>query len=152
MLLLEARPPTKRSALRWTAVPRLHFLEPHVVLQGSQGALNPCGPGYVPDGHHREALVPHMLMQSLPMRKAPGGAASTHKKKVKMPLHMAEGSVRVLVNNSTVGTKGQLPLLALNVQRLPHQAPMSVEACQQKLLVHTTLEFGRHYSHQAGCS
>ena len=86
------------------------------------------------------------------MRKAPGVAASTHEKKVKMPPHMAEGSVRVLVNNSTVGTEDQLPLLALNVQRLPHQAPMSVEAHQQKLLVYTALELGRHYSHQAGCS
>ena len=78
-----------------------------------------------------------MLVQSLPVRKAPGVAASAHEKKVKMPLHMAEGSVRVLVNNSTVGTEGQLPLLALNVQRLPRQAPMSVEARQQKFLVRT---------------
>ena len=116
MLLPEAQPLTKRSTLRWTAVPRLHFLEPHIVLQGSQGALPPCGPGFVPDGHRGEVLVPHMLMQSLPMRKAPGVAASEHEKKVKMPPHMAEGSVRVLVNNSTVGTEGKLPSLALNVQ------------------------------------
>ena len=115
MLLLEARPLTKRSALRWTAVSRLHFLEPHVVLWGSQGALPPCGPGFVPDGHRREALVPHMLMQSLPMRKALGVAASTHEKEVEMPTHMADGSVRVLINNSIVGTEGKLPSLALNV-------------------------------------
>ena len=101
-------------------------------MRGSQGALPPCGSGFVPDGHRREALVPHMLMlmQSLPVRKAPGVAASAHKKKVEMSPHMAEGSVRVLVNNSTVGTEGKLPSLALNVQRLSHQAPMSVEACQ----------------------
>ena len=49
------------------------------------------------------------------MRKAPGVAASTHEKEVKMPTHMAEGSVRVLINNSTVGTEGKLPSLALNV-------------------------------------
>ena len=86
------------------------------------------------------------------MRKAPGVAASTHEKKVKMPPHMAEGSVRVLIHNSAVGTEGQLPSLALNVQRLPHQAPMSVEARQQKLLVRTALELRRHYSCQAGHS
>ena len=93
-----------------------------------------------------------MLMQSLPVRKAPGVAASTHEKEVKMPLHMAEGSVGVLVNNSTVGTEGQLPLLALNVQQLPRQAPMLVEARQQELPVCTDLELRRHYSHQAGHS
>ena len=57
-----------------------------------------------------------MLMQSLPVREAPGVAASTHKKEVEMPPHMAEGSAGVLINNSTVGTEGQLPSLALNFQ------------------------------------
>ena len=97
-------------------------------------------------------MVPHMLMQSLPVREAPGMAASTHKKKVEMPPHMAECSVRVLVNNPTVGTEGQLPSPALNVQQLPRQAPMSVEARQQELPVCTDLEIRRHYSCQAGCS
>ena len=69
-----------------------------------------------------------------------------------MPLHMAEGSVGVLVNNPTVGTEGQLPSLALNVQRLPRKAPMSVEARQQELPIHTALELRRYYSHQAGHS
>ena len=86
------------------------------------------------------------------MREAPGVASSAHEKEVEMPLHMAEGSVGVLINNSTVGTEGQLPSLALNVQRLPRQAPMSVEARQQELPVHTDLELRRHYSHQTGCS
>ena len=57
-----------------------------------------------------------MLMQSLPTREAPGVAASTHEKEVEMPPHIAEGSVKVLINNSTVGTEGRLSLLALNVQ------------------------------------
>ena len=57
-----------------------------------------------------------MLMQSLPVREAPGVAGSAHEKEVKMPPHMAEGSVGVLVNNSAVWTEGQLPSLALNVQ------------------------------------
>ena len=68
-----------------------------------------------------------------------------------MPPHMAEGSVRVLINNSAVGAEGHLPSPSLNVQRLPHQAPMSVEVHQQELPVHTNLEIRRHYSHQAGC-
>ena len=50
------------------------------------------------------------------MRKAPGVVASAHEKEVEMPPHMAEGSVRVLINNSAVGTEGQLPFLALNAQ------------------------------------
>ena len=115
MLLSEARPPSKRSTLRWTAVSRFLSLEPHVVLWDSQGALPPCGPGFVPDGHRGEALIPHMLIQSLPVRKALGVATSTYKKEVEVLLHMAEGSVSVLINNSAVGTEGQLPSLALNV-------------------------------------
>ena len=49
------------------------------------------------------------------MRKALGVATSTHKKEVEVLPHMAEGSVGILVNNPTVGTEGQLPLLALDV-------------------------------------
>ena len=116
MLSSEAWPPTKRSSPWWTVVPRLHFLEPHVVLSGSQGALPPCRPGFVPDGHHGAAMASHMLMQSLPMREALGMATSTHEKEVKMPPHMAEGSVRVLINNSAVGTEVHLPSPALSVQ------------------------------------
>ena len=115
MLLSEARPPTKRSTLGWTAVLRPHFLEPHVASQGSQGALPPQGPGFVQDGYSGEALVPHMLIQSLFVRKALGVATSAHEKEVKMPPHMAEGSVSILVNDPAIGTEGQLPSLALNV-------------------------------------
>ena len=39
------------------------------------------------------------------MREALGVATSTHEKEVEMPPHMAEGSVRILINNSTVGQK-----------------------------------------------
>ena len=56
-----------------------------------------------------------MLMQSLPVGKALGVAASTHEKEVEVLPHMAEGSVSILINNPTVGTEGQLPSLALNV-------------------------------------
>ena len=85
------------------------------------------------------------------MREALGVATSTHEKEVEVPPHMAEGSVGVFINNSTVGAEGHLPLPSLSVQRLPHQAPMSVEVCQQELPVCTNLEIRRHYSHQPQC-
>ena len=62
MLLSEAQPPIKRSTLRWTAVHRPHFMEPHMASRGSQEALPPGEPGFVQDDHSREALVPHMFM------------------------------------------------------------------------------------------
>ena len=61
-------------------------------------------------------MVPHMLMQSLPVREALCMATSKHEKEVEVPPHMAEGSVGVLINNSAVGTEGHLPSLSLNVQ------------------------------------
>ena len=44
--------------------------------------------------------------------------------------HMAEGCVGVLVDDSTIWTKGKLPALPLNVERLPHQAPVLMEVGQ----------------------
>ena len=44
-------------------------------------------------------------MHSLPMREALGVATSTNKKEVEVPPHMAEGSLGVLTDNSTVGQK-----------------------------------------------
>ena len=41
--------------------------------------------------------------------------------------HMAEGRVGVLVDDSAIRTKGELPTLSLDVERLPHEASMSVE-------------------------
>ena len=49
------------------------------------------------------------------MRKALGVATSAHKKEVEMLLHMAEGSVGILIDDPTIGTEGQLPLLVLDV-------------------------------------
>ena len=60
ILLSEAQPPIKRSTLRWTAVRRLHSMDPHVALWGSQGALSPGGLGFVQDGYSGEAMVAHM--------------------------------------------------------------------------------------------
>ena len=41
--------------------------------------------------------------------------------------HMAEGCVRVLIDDSTIRTKGKLPTLPLDVKRLPHEAPVLME-------------------------
>ena len=59
--------------------------------------------------------------------------------------HMAKSSVRVLIDNSTVWTKGQLPVPSTNGKQLPHEAPVPVEVRQQELLVcaHTALQ--RYY-------
>ena len=41
--------------------------------------------------------------------------------------HMAEGCVGVLVDDSVVRTEGKLPAPSLEVERLPHEASVSVE-------------------------
>ena len=48
------------------------------------------------------------------MKEALGVATSTNKKEVKVLLHMVEGSLRVLIDNSTVWTKGQLLAFSTN--------------------------------------
>ena len=63
--------------------------------------------------------------------------------------HVAESHVRVLVNNSTVGTEGKLPVPPSEVKRLPHEAVMSVEVPQQELLVHTHAELQGYNGCQA---
>ena len=78
-------------------------------VRDSQRVLPPGGFGLVSDGHHRGTLSPHVLMQSWPIEEALGVATSTNKKKVEVFPHVAQSSVRVLIDNSAVWTKGQLP-------------------------------------------
>ena len=113
-----------------------------------QGVLLPGGSGLFPNGQHGMTQSPHMLIQSLPMRKALGVATSTNTKQVEVLPHMAEGSVRVLIDNSTVLTEGQLPAPSTNANRLPHQALMPVEVCQMELLVCAHMDLWRHHSCQ----
>ena len=89
-------------------------------------------------------------MQSLPMREALGVATPTNKKEVEVLPHVAEGGLRVLIDNSTVWTEGQLPALSTNANRLPHQALMLVEVCQEELPVYAHAELWGYYSCQAG--
>ena len=68
-----------------------------------------------------------MSVESRSIEKAPGKATSTDKLEVEMLPHMAEGCVGFLVDDSTIRTKGKLPVLPLNVERLPHEAPVLME-------------------------
>ena len=82
--------------------------------------------GVVSDGGYR-GTCPHVSVESWSIEKASGKATSTDKLEVKMLPHMAEGCVGVLVDDSTIWTKGKLPALPLNVERLPHEAFMLME-------------------------
>ena len=86
------------------------------------------------------------------MREALGVATSTNKKEVEVFPHMAQGSLRVLIDNSTVWTEGQLPAPSTNANRLPHQALMPVEVHQEELPVCAHAELRRHRGCQAGWS
>ena len=66
--------------------------------------------------------------------------------------HMTESHVRVLVNNSTVGTESELSAPPSEAKRLPHEALVMVEVRQKELLVCTHTELGRHNSCQAWCA
>ena len=63
--------------------------------------------------------------------------------------HMAGGSLRVLIDNSTVWTEGQLPVPSNNANQLPHQALMPVEVCQEELFGHVHTDLRRHHGCQA---
>ena len=82
--------------------------------------------GVVSDGGY-QGTRSHVPVQSWSIEEASGKATSTDKLEVEMLPHMAEGHVRVLVDDSAVQTKGKLPALPLNVERLPHEASVSVE-------------------------
>ena len=41
--------------------------------------------------------------------------------------HMAEGHVRVLIDDPAVRTEGELPAPSIEAERLPHEASMTVE-------------------------
>ena len=82
--------------------------------------------GAVSDGSYR-GTCPHVSVESWSIEKASGKATSTDKLEVEMLPHMAEGHVGVLIDDSTIQTKGKLPVLPLDVERLPHEAFMSME-------------------------
>ena len=83
------------------------------------------------------------------MREALGVATSTNKKDFEVLPHVAEGSLGVLIDNSTVWTEGQLPAPSTNANQLPYQALMLVEVCQEELPVWAHADLPRHHGCQA---
>ena len=82
--------------------------------------------GAVSDGSYR-GTCPHVSVESWSIQEASGKATSTDKLEVEMLPHMAEGRLGVLINDSAIRTKGKLPALPLDVERLPHEAYVSME-------------------------
>ena len=82
--------------------------------------------GAVSDGGYR-GTCPHVPVESRSIEEASGKATSTDKLEVEMLPHMAEGRVGVLVDDSTIRTKGKLPALPRNVSgsyivRIPYRS------------------------------
>ena len=119
------------------------------LVRDLQGVLPPRGFGAVLDDCHGGTLSPHVLVQSRSIEETLRVATSTDELEVKVHPHMAESCVRVLINNSTVGTEDKLPALPSEVKRLPHEAPMPMEVRQQKLLVCAHTELRGHNGCQA---
>ena len=90
----------------------------------SIGGVLPCGA--VSDCGYRNT-VPHVFVDSRSIEEASGETTSTDKLEVEMLPHMAEGCVGVLIDDSAVWTEGELPVLSLEVERLSHEASVSVE-------------------------
>ena len=82
--------------------------------------------GAVSDGSYR-GTCSHVFVESQSIEEALGETTSTDKLEVEMLPHMAEGRVGVLVDDSAIQTKGKLPTLSLDGERLPHKASVSVE-------------------------
>ena len=117
-----------------------------------QGVLPSRRLGAVSDGCHRGTLSLHVLVQGQSIEETPRVKTSTDKLEVKVLPHVAESCVRVLVNNSTVGTESELPAPPFKVKRLSHEALVMVEVTQQELLVRAYTELRRHNGYQARCA
>ena len=94
------------------------------LIKESIGGVLPFGA--VSDGGYR-GTHSHVPVQSWSIEAASGKATSTEKLEVEMLPHVAEGHVGVLIDDSTIRTKGKLPALPLDVERLPHEASVSME-------------------------
>ena len=90
-----------------------------------------------------------MFVESWSIEEAPRETTSTDKLEVEVLPHVAEGRVRVLVNNSAVRTEGELPVPSFKVERLPHEARVMAEVTQQELLVRAYTELRRHDGYHA---
>ena len=75
--------------------------------------------GVVSDGGY-QGTCPHVSVESQSIEKAFGKATSTDKLEVEMLPHVADGHVRVLIDDSAIRAKSELPAPPLSVERLPH--------------------------------
>ena len=75
--------------------------------------------GVVSDGGY-PGTCPHVFVESRSIEKAFGKTTSTDKLEVEMLPHVAEGHVRVLLDDFAIQAKGKLPAPPLDVERLPH--------------------------------
>ena len=71
--------------------------------------------GVVSDGGYRGTGL-HVFVESRSIEEAPRETTSTDKLEVEVLPHVAEGRVRVLVNNSTLRTEGELPAPSFEVE------------------------------------
>ena len=90
-----------------------------------------------------------MFVEGRSVEEAPRVTTSTDRLEVEVLPHVAESRVRVLVNNSTVGTESELPAPPFKVKRLPHEAQVTVEVIQQELLVRAYTELRSCDGYQA---
>ena len=93
-----------------------------------------------------------MLVQGRSIEETPRVTTSTDKLEVKVLPHVAKSHVRVLINNSAVGTESELPAPPFEVKRLSHEALVTVEVSQQELLVRAYMELRRRNGYQARCT
>ena len=93
-------------------------------MRESIGGVLPFGA--VSDGGYRGTGL-HVFVESRSIEEASGKTTSTDKLEVEMLPHMAEGHVRVLVDDPTVRTEGELPVPSFEAERLPHEASVMVE-------------------------
>ena len=86
------------------------------MTRDSQEVLLPRGLGAVSDGGDQGTLCLYVFVESRSIEEAPRETASTDKLEVEVLPHMAEGHVRVLVNNSAVQTESELPAPSFKVE------------------------------------
>ena len=115
------------------------------LTRDSQGVL-PFG--VVSDGGYQGTGL-HVFVESWSIEEAPRETTSTDKLEVEVLPHMAEGHVRVLINNSAVWTEGELAAPSFEVELLPHKARVMVEVTQQELLVRAYSKLRRCDGYQA---
>ena len=75
------------------------------LARDSRGVLPSRRLGAVSDGCHRGTLSLYVLVQGQSIEETLRVTTSTDELEVKVLPHMAESHVRVLINNSTVGTE-----------------------------------------------